>query len=126
MKAPKSPFVDSPIASMPFWLRTLYTTVVERGTPLLVCTAAAGRHQRGQQYSNPATTYAWVTYLCTALKRQEQDLRKVLLDSGIPMQTVLPDTGRKRGEKDKKATDGCPQKIPMAKKHQDNLTPDKV
>ena len=53
-------------------------------------------------------------------------LIKVLFDSGIPLDKLLLETGRKRGEKDKKATDGCPQKIPMAKKHQDNLTPDKV
>ena len=43
-------------------------------------------------------------------------LIKVLFDSGIPLEKLLLETGRKRGEKDKKPKEGSPEKIPMAEK----------
>ena len=77
-----------------------------------MCTAAAGRHKRGEQNSNPATTCAWAHYVCITLNKTEEDfssgvemevLIKVLFDSGIPLEKLLPETGRKRVKKDKKA-----------------------
>ena len=50
-------------------------------------------------------------------------LIKVLFDSGIPMEKLLPDTGRKRGRKGKKAaTEDSSENVPVVEKTRENLT----
>ena len=110
---------------------SISATILRRDTLLSVFPSVAGRHQRGRQNSNPATTSTWAQYFCITLGRTNEDfasgvepdtLIKVLFDSGIPLEKLLPETTRKRGGKDKTAKEGSPEKIPMAEKTRDNLT----
>ena len=58
------------------------------------------------------------------VKRVEMHiLIKVLFDHGIPMEKLLPDTGRKRGRKGKKlATEETPENVPVVERTRENPT----
>ena len=64
-----SPFVDQPLANLPDWMRYVSATILRMGTPVHVCTSAAGRHQQSQESTTPSTTSVWAQYFCTAASR---------------------------------------------------------
>ena len=53
-------------------------------------------------------------------------LSKVICNSGLPLDKLLPDTRRKRVKKYKKAKDGSLEKIPLGENTRDNLTQEEV
>ena len=134
--APGSPYLDEPLVNLPNWMRSIYATVLRSDTPVQVCTSAAGRHQRSQENLNPSTTSTQAQYFCSTLTKMNEDfvngvdidiLIKILFDSGIPMDKLLLDTGRrKRAKKGKKAVTVETAVVPAAERTRENLTDDEV
>ena len=107
-----SPYVDQPLQNLPDWMRYVSATILRSTTPLSVCTSAAGRHQRSQESATPSTISVWAQYFCITLNKLQETfehgiyldvLIKILFDSGIPMNKLLPEGGRKKTKKGKRA-----------------------
>ena len=127
-----SPYADLPLPNLPAWMRFVSATVLKSNTPIPVCTAAAGRHQRSQESASPSTMSVWAQYFCITLRKLKETfengidmdvLIRILFDSGIPMKKLLPEGGRK---KTKKAKTAETQGVPTAEKTQENLTDEEV
>ena len=121
-----SPFVDQPMENLPDWVRYVSAPILRIGTPVQVCTSAAGRHQRSQENSNPSTTSTWAQCFCITLNKLNENfeggvdidiLIKIRFDSGIPMHRLLPDGGRtKKAKKCKKSGTAETLAVPTAEK----------
>ena len=129
---PGGPYADLPLQNLPPWMRHVSATVLKSNTPTAVCTAAAGRHQRSQESATPSTMSQWCQYFCILLAKLKTSfesgvamdvLIKLLFDSGIPLQKLLPQGVRKKGKKAKTAETPA---VPTAERTRDNLTVEEV
>ena len=112
-------------------MRVVSATVLKSNTPIAVCTAAAGRHQRSQESATASTMSQWCQYFCISLNKLkttfesvvEMDvLIKLLFDSGIPLKKLLPDARKKT----KKAKTAETPAVPTVEKTPQNLTEEEV
>ena len=127
-----SPYADLPLPNLPAWMRFVSATVLKSNTPIAVCTAAAGRHQRSQESATPPTMSQWCQYFCISLAKLKTTFEKgvaidvvmkLLFESGIPLTKLLPQGVRKKGNKKKTAATPA---IPTGEKTPQNLTDEEV
>ena len=96
-------------------MREVNAQVLKRHTPVEICAAAAGRHQRQQMRTTASSTSQWCRHFCVRLKGVNVDaglkldvVVKILLDSGMPMENLVGKEKKKKAsqKKEKDAAQG--------------------
>ena len=100
---------------LPQWMREVNAQVLKPRTPVEVCAAAAGRHQRQQIQTTASSTSQHCRPFCIRLKGVDVDaglkldvVLKILMDSGMPMENLVGKEKKKKAsqKKEKDAAQG--------------------